>query len=153
MALWGVMTVTLAVPGVAFGPVSVDVTVTELFFNPSTVPFTLTTMVQEALVASVPPDKLIEPDPAVAVTLPPQTPTKPLGVATTSPDGKLSVKATPVSDRLAFGLVMVKVRLVEPLRTMVGEPNAFAIVGSENGGLTVCGSPADVLPLKLLSPA
>src|SRR5258708_20195776 len=86
-------------------PPSVDVTCTLLFFTPAVVPVTFTDNVHEALIASVPPDRLTVPEPATAVAVPPQVLLNPLGVATTRPAGRLSVKATPVSATLAFGFV------------------------------------------------
>jgi len=55
-------------------------------------------------------DRLTTPDPAVAVMVPPpHAPDNPLGVATTSPAGSVSVK--PIPGRLnTFGLVIVNVR-------------------------------------------
>ena len=67
------------------------------------VPCTLTETVQEALAAKVPPERLILPEPAIAVAVPPQVLFKALGVATTNPAGRLSVKARPVSARLVLG--------------------------------------------------
>jgi hypothetical protein len=69
-----------------------------LFFVPAVVPVIFTANVHELLEAIVPPKRLIVPDPAVAVTVPePHEPVTPLGVATTMPAGRLSVKATPDS--------------------------------------------------------
>src|SRR5258708_19998799 len=69
-------------------------------------------------------------EPATAVAVPPQVFESALGVATTSPVGRVSVKATPVSATvLAAGLVMVKVREVVPFSGMVAAPNALAIDG------------------------
>ena len=60
-------------------------------------PVTLTEKVQDELAGIDPPDKLIEPDPATAVIVPPpQLPVRPLGVETVSPDGKVSLNPTPV---------------------------------------------------------
>jgi hypothetical protein len=67
------------------------------------VPCTLTETVQEALAARVPADRLMEPEPATAVAVPPQVLFKALGVATTNPAGRLSVKARPVSAKLVLG--------------------------------------------------
>src|SRR5690349_21655093 len=126
MASCGVMTVTVAVLLVVPAPVSVElIAPVVLFFAPVFVPFTLTTMVQEPPAAIAPPVNLTWLDPAVAVTLPWQTPLRPLGVATTSPAGKLSVNATPVSARLAFGLLIENVKLVELLTMMVDAPKAL----------------------------
>src|SRR5260370_14199384 len=90
--------------------------------------FTVT--VQVLLAATVPPVSEILPEPATAVATPPQVLVSPLGVATTSPAGKVSVKATPVSaTALAPGLVMVKVSEVVPLSGRLAAPNALAIDG------------------------
>ena len=86
-----------------------------LLFKPVVVPFTLTEKLQAPPAAKLPPVRLIEPDPAVAVTIPPHEPLRPLGVATTSPAGSPSVKLIPLRLAVAFGLVMVKVKLVVPL--------------------------------------
>src|SRR5439155_21358262 len=67
------------------------------------------------------------PDPAVAVTVPLQVLLKPLGVATTRPVGRESLNVTPASDWLGFGLVSVKVRLVDPLTGIEVAPNALLI--------------------------
>jgi hypothetical protein len=88
-------------------PLSVEPTETLLLCTPAAVPVTLKVTVQEALAASVPPDKLTLPDPATAVAVPVQVPPKLLGVATTSPSGKASARETPVSATPALGLVMV----------------------------------------------
>src|SRR5262249_2348856 len=86
-------------------------------------------MVQEALAARVPPLRLIEPEPAVAVTVPPQALLRPLGVATTSPAGRLSVNAIPVRARVVLGLVMLKVSDVLAPTRMLAAPKALVIVG------------------------
>jgi len=65
---------------------------------PPVVPVTFTANVQDVEAARLAPVKLMLPDPAVAVMVPPpQLPTRPLGVETTRPAGKTSVKPTPVS--------------------------------------------------------
>src|SRR6185503_11817355 len=112
-------------------PPSVEVTFTLLFFTPAVVPCTLTTTVQLPLAAIVPPLRLIEPEPAVAVTVPLQVLLNPFGVATTKPAGRLSVKATPLSATPVFGLVIVKVSVVTPFSGMVAAPNCFAMDGGE----------------------
>ncbi len=84
-------------------PPSVEVTWTLLFFTPAVVPCTFTETVQLALAASVPPERLMLPDPATAVAVPPQVLFSAFGVATTRPAGRLSVKAIPFSVRLVFG--------------------------------------------------
>ena len=115
-------------------PPSVEVTWTLLFFTPAVVPVTLTENVQEEPAAgdavSVPPDKLTLPLPATAVMVPlPQDPVSPLGVATTKPAGRLSVKATPLSATLVFGFAMVKLSEVEPFSGMLAAPKDLVIVG------------------------
>jgi hypothetical protein len=110
-------------------PASVEVTVTELFFMPAVVPCTLTETVQEALLASVPARRLTLDDPATAVAVPPHVLLMPLGVATTSPAGKLSVNARPVSERLVFGLEILKVSDVVPFKGIVDAPKVLVIAG------------------------
>jgi hypothetical protein len=46
----------------------------------------LTDTVQDAFAARLPPDRDTEPDPAVAVTVPPHVLLKPFGVETTRPE-------------------------------------------------------------------
>ena len=55
---------------------------------------TFTVTVQVPLLTIEPPVKLMIPEPAVAVAVPPQVELNPLGEATTRPDGSESVKAT-----------------------------------------------------------
>ena len=100
-----------------------------MFCAPAAIPVMFTAKLQEALAASVPPDKLTLPEPATAVVVPPQVLANPFGVATTSPAGKESVNATPVSDRLAFVLLIFIVNDVPPFSGIVAAPNTFAIVG------------------------
>ena len=71
-------------------------------------------------------------DPATAVVVPAQVAVKPLGVATTRPAGSASLNAMPVNPTVTFGLVTVKVRVVEPLRGIVAAPKALPIVGGAN---------------------
>ena len=79
------------------GPLSVAVTVTELFFTPPVVPVTFTLKVQEVVLARVAPERLTLPEPATAVMVPPpQEPVRPFGVETTRPAGRVSLKPTPV---------------------------------------------------------
>jgi len=84
-------------------PPSVEVTWTLLFFTPAVVPCTLTETVQLALAARVPAERLMLPDPATAVAVPPQVLFRPDGVATTNPAGRLSVKAMPFSVTFVLG--------------------------------------------------
>ena len=78
----------------------------------------------------LPPVKLILVDPATAVAVPLQVFDNPFGVATTSPVGRVSVNATPVSATvLAAGFVIVKVSVVVPFSGMLVGLNALAITG------------------------
>src|SRR5215468_5718030 len=109
----GATTVTVALAVLLFPP-SVELTCTELFLSPAVVPCTFTETAHEALAANVPPDRLSELAPAVAVAVPPQVLFR-LGVdATTSPAGRLSVNANPLSVTLLFGLLMLMVSKVVP---------------------------------------
>jgi len=110
-------------------PALVEVTCTLLFFTPSVVLCTVTAIVHEAPLARVAPDRLADEAPATAVAVPPQLVVNPLGVATTRPAGRLSVKATPVRDVTEFGLATVKVSDVVWFSSIVAAPNAFVIVG------------------------
>jgi hypothetical protein len=67
----GATTVMLADAGV-FGPSFEVIGEVMLFFTPEVVPVMLTLMVQFPLAATVPPERLIVPEPAVAVAVPPQ---------------------------------------------------------------------------------
>jgi hypothetical protein len=140
----GASTFTLAeaVPPV---PASVEVTFpVVLVCKPATIPVTFTENVQEALAAIVPPLRLITFVPAVAVIVPaPQVPVSPFGVEITKPAGSVSLKPTPVSAVVVFGLVIVKVSEVEPFSGMLAAPNALAIVG----GATTVIEALDVLPV------
>ena len=69
-----------------------------MFFVPAVLPVTIMLKVHEAFDASVAPVKLMVPDPATAVIVPPpQPPMSPFGVETTSRGGTESVKPMPVS--------------------------------------------------------
>ena len=101
-----------------------------MFFVPAVVPVTFTLNVHEPLAARVPPDRLTDPDPAVAVIVPlPHVPASPFGVETTRPAGNVSLKPTPVSAVPALGLVMVKLSEVDPLSAMLDAPNDLAMAG------------------------
>jgi hypothetical protein len=133
-------------------PPSVEVIAPVVFTaSPAAVPVTLTVRVQDALCATVPPERLITPVPAVAVTVPLQVLTTPGVAATTSVpvvEGSVSLKATPVRSPAAvvFGLVMVKVSVVVPLTGMLAAPNALEITG----GPTTVIDAFDVLPVPAL---
>jgi hypothetical protein len=85
-------------------------------------------------VATVAPLRLIVTG-AVDINVPPQALVELL--VTVRPVGKVSVKATPVSDAVVFGLVMVKVSEVLPFSGIVDAPKAFEMVG---GATTVSGA-------------
>ena len=73
--------------------------------------------------------------PCVAVSgPPPEDPVSPLGVATTKPEGNVSVNSTPVSDEPALVFDTVKVNVVLPFSGTVAAPKDFVIVG---GAMTV----------------
>jgi hypothetical protein len=110
-------------------PASVDVTWTLLFLTPAVVPCTFTEKVQLVLAANVPAERLMLPDPATAVAVPPHVLFNALGVATTNPAGRLSVKAIPVRARLVLGFWMVNVSEVVPFNGMLAAPKALVIEG------------------------
>jgi hypothetical protein len=132
----------VAVPPV---PPSVEVTLpVVLVCVPAAVPVTLTANVQLEFAAIVPPLRLITFVPCVAVIVPaPHKPLSPFGVEITRPAGSVSLKATPLSATVVFGLLMVKERLVEPFSGMLAAPKVFAIVGAA----TTVTDAFDVLPV------
>jgi len=124
-------------------PALVELACTLLFFTPAVVPWTLTETVQLVFGASVAPLKDTDIDPSTAVAVPLHVLLRLPGVATISPAGKLSLKATPFRVRFWLVLLTVNVRLVVPFSGMLAAPNAFAIVG----GLMTVKLAEDVLPL------
>ena len=58
-----------------------------------------------------------------------------MGVATTRPDGKVSLKLTPVSESVEFGLVMVMLREVVPPTGIDDAPKDMATVGRCKAGV------------------
>jgi hypothetical protein len=137
-------TITLAeaVPPV---PPSTEVTAPLILFCvPAVVPVTFTLNVHEALPASVALARLMLPDPAVAVIVPPaQLPVSPFGVETTRPAGSVSAKPTPLNVMEAFGLLIVKLSEVDPFSAMLAAPNDFTIVG---GAIAATVTLADAVP-------
>jgi hypothetical protein len=130
---------------VAPAPLSFDVIApVVLFFMPALVPVTLIEKLQEAFAASDPLARLTLPAVAVMVPLPTHDPLRPLGVATTRPDGNESVNATPVSGE-ALGLLTVKVREVLALREMDETPKASESMGAGCAITTTCA--VEVLPV------
>jgi len=121
-------TLAVAVPPV---PPSVEViAAVVLFCTPITVPVTFTENVQEAFIARFAPARLTFVSPALAVIVPaPHVPVSPLGVASTKPEGSASVTPIPLNATVAFGFVMVKLRLVVPFRARKAAPNVLVMVG------------------------
>jgi hypothetical protein len=103
-----------------------------LVIAPPVVPVTLTETVQSPAAAIVPPVKLTDVSREAGENVPPQLVDASGELATTSPEGKTSVKATPVNWFDAFGLVMVNVSVVVPFSAMLGAPKAFEIDGGDS---------------------
>ena len=105
----------------------------------------MTETVQLPPAASLPPDKLTVPLPAAAAAVPPQV-LLTFGVdATTSPAGKMSVKAIP--DRaMVFGLPMAKLSPVVPFSGIELAPKVFVT----DGGLATVRFALAVLPVPPL---
>lgn len=107
-------------------PNSLDETVeVVLFFSPAVVPVTFTVIVHDPLAATPPPERLT--DPLVDCAVPPQVFVR-IGPAE-SPLGSVSVNPTPVI-AITSGLVIVKVKVVEPPTGMVLAPKALLIIGA-----------------------
>ncbi len=149
----GALTPTEAVAALP-GSLSLEVTVlVVLFFAPAVLAVTFTENVQLAPAPSVAPVRdTFEPAAVAAIEPPPHDPVRPLGVATTSPEGKLSVKLTLVSDvGDVFGLLMVKDRLV--LCPIVIDVVPNVLVNCGESAFTVITSVPLLPPAKLLSPS
>src|SRR5258708_18406358 len=147
LAMDGGATTAIEAEAVPPVPPSTEVTLpVVLFLVPAVVPVTFTENVHDVLAARVAPVRLMLPDPAVAVMVPPlQLPTKPFGVATTKPAGKVSVKPTPVSETTVLLFWMVKVSVVEPVSWILAALNALMMTG----GATTVMLALDVLPAPL----
>jgi hypothetical protein len=120
-----------------------------LTYDPGFVAVTFTLNEQLAPATSVSSDRLTAPLPAVAVT-PPQFPLSPLGLATVSPAGRLSVKAIPVAD--APGLLFVTVNesaLVWPTPMVVGEKDFARLGATVTVRVAFAGPPVGVLSVAL----
>ena len=103
---------------------------------------TFTLAVQELAIAMLPPVRLMLPEPATAVSVPPQLLTAPFGVATNTLAGKVSVKATPAwGSAFAAGLVMVKVRVETPFGPIVNGENALANDGGPSTWMVAIADP------------
>jgi hypothetical protein len=70
----------------------------------------------------------MEPDPGVAVAVPPQVLLRFAVGATTRPAGSASVNANPLKAK-ALGFWILKVRLVMPFSGIEAEPNALVMLG------------------------
>ena len=123
-----------AVVPVVVGLVELTVPVV-LFLVPAVVAVTLTETEQLLLTGMDPPLRLIEVAPAVGEKVPPQVFVAFGVLATCTPDGNVSLTATPFSVAvLAAGLVMVKVSVeleAAPTGMLVGA-NALVMVGAVN---------------------
>ena len=124
-----------------------------LFWVPAVVPVTFTEKVQGVLAARVAPDKLTTPPPAVAVMVPPpQLPDSPLlGEEIASPEGSVSLKATPESATVVFRFEIVKLKEVEPFTGMVDAPKLLLMVGGPT--TVILAVPAVPVPPSADSPA
>src|SRR5437773_9874852 len=109
-------------------PPCVEVTFpVRLFFTPRVVPATFTLNVHEPRGPSVAPDRPMLSVP-VEIEPPPHEPVNTTGLSITRPDGKVSEKPMPVSV-MAFGLVIVKLRVVVPPCGITESVNALLIDG------------------------
>src|SRR6266700_4974628 len=144
LAMEGGATTAMEAEAVPPVPPCVDVTLpVVLFLVPPVVPVTFIANVQDVAAARLAPVRLMLPAPAVAVMVPPpQLPTRPLGVETTRPAGRVAVNPTPVSVVPVLLFWMVNVKLVEPPSGMLAAPNALMITG----GATTVMEALDVLP-------
>src|SRR5713101_3399985 len=117
----GATTVKLAVLLVAPAPLSVELMApVVLDLLPALVPVTFTLIAHVPLEASVPPVKPMVLEPAVSDNVPVHVVLAPFGVATTSPETRVSEKATPVSAKPEFGLAMLNVTVEVPPTAMLG---------------------------------
>lgn len=93
----------------------------------------MTWNVQDKFAPSVAFERLmVLPPPVAEMVPPPHDPNSPGGVEMTSPDGRLSVKPTPLND-VVFGFWTVKLNEVMPFTGMIVVPNEIVTVG---GGST-----------------
>lgn len=122
------LTVTLAEAVLPVPPLPDVTAVVVLFFTPNVVPVTFTEKLQ-APGARLFAEKLIVPLPAVAVALAAQAPVSPFGVETTRPEGSVSENATVVRLVPEFGLLTVKLRLVDPFSGILAAPKDLLMLG------------------------
>ena len=147
MAMAGGATTEIDAEAVEPTPPSAEVTLpVTLLLTPAVVPVTFTEKVHEPPAASDAPERLTRPVPPVAVIVPvPQLPIRPLGVETTRPAGRVSVKSTALSADVELGLPIVKLSEVELFSGIDVAPNDLEIVG----GATTVREAAAVLPAPL----
>jgi hypothetical protein len=103
---------------------------------------TFTEIVQLEPALMLPPvsEIVLAPGLAVTVLLEPQVPLSPLGLSTTRLAGSVSVNATPLSEPLEFGLVIVTdSELVPPTAIEVGV-NALVVLGGLVAAAAIAGT-------------
>lgn len=143
----GAATVTLADAVLPVPPLVEDTLPVILFLTPLVVPVTDTTIWHCELAGMLPPLRLTDAAPALAVGVPLQVFVRPGVELTTKPGGKVSLNATPVAVTVfPVGLAIVKVSVVLPFSTIDPVPKALAI---EGGATTVRDADA-VLPVPPL---
>jgi hypothetical protein len=98
-----------------------------------------------------PPERLMVPEPGDAVVVPPQVELKPLGLATTKPGGRASVKATPVSAAKLFGFAMERLTVVVPPgRNLLGVKALVITGGATTSSVAEAWFPAPAIAAKTL---
>ncbi len=125
----GARTVSVAVEVLPVPPL-VEVTVTLLLLIPEVIPVTFTSTLQFELAGTVPPDRLQDDAPTVAVAVPPQRSASCGLEAMMRPAGRVSVNATPVR-AVALGLTMMTCSDVVPFNGIVAAPKVLTILGGE----------------------
>lgn len=139
----GAFTVTVAVAVLPVPPSVEETLPVMLTLVPAVVPLTATWTLQANVnPGMLPPVREMELEPVTAVRVPLQVLIKPLGVATTRPAGRVSVKAKPVCDPKP--MPMVKLRLVEPFRAMAAAPKDLKMLGEGDPTIRVA---VAVLPM------
>jgi len=119
-----------------------------LFCVPAAMPVTFTAKVQEELAAMLAAERLITFVPWVAVIVPPpQEPLMPLGVETTRPAGRVSLKPTPVNVVVVLLFWMVKLSEVEPFNGTLAAPKNLMITGGAGSTVRLAEAVFPVPPL------